>query len=305
MNQLSLPVELFPSFMQHLTQDGLTKMCLASRIFYEDATNVLYRNADLQNSTAHQLLSWSVCVSNNGNLAQKAYALYLPNLLSFDTMSKEDYGNCIQNATAFVSRAMRSLINLKSLSILPCKSRNIGTRRYLAPQILLGCTFRLHTFRSGGLSLWNLDQLFSFLREQDTIRDWRSDLKVVKILARDRIALDVLPCLRIAHVQYMHGDIVYLQMATHRRLARLRVDICGQSGPTDWTDMIEALTSCGDTLISFHLNLNMPLHSMQENDHVRTLSNISQALPNIEFLYYAEPAASTVSFTIFVSCPAY
>ena len=287
-------MELFPNFMQHLSQDELMKTCLASRIFYNEAMDLLYRNANLQSSTAEQLLSWSVRISSYEDLAQKARTLCLPNLLSFDTMSQADYGKCIQTATASVSQAMHSLVNLQSLSILPCKSRHIGTRRYLTPQILLGCTFRLHTFRSVGLSDWNLDQLFSFLRQQDEIRDWRPD-KVVHIHAQERIALDVLPRLRIAHVQYMPDDSVYLRMATRRRLKRLRVDISGHSEITDWTHMIGVIASCGDTLTHFHLKLNLPSAAAQEDDHVQILSKIAQALPKIEFLYYSEPTTSAVS----------
>ncbi|KAF7984804.1 hypothetical protein HWV62_11814 [Athelia sp. TMB] len=292
MNTLPLPVELFPNFMQHLSQDELMKTCLASRIFYDEATDLLYRNANLQSSTAEQLLSWSVRISSSEDLAHKARALCLPNLLSFDSMSQADYGKCIQTATASVSQAVHSLVNLKSLSILPCKSRHIGARRYLTPQVLLGCTFRLHTFRSAGLSdSWNLDQLFSFLRQQDEIRDWRSD-KAVQIHAQERIALDVLPRLRIAHVQYMPDDSVYLQMATRRRLKRLRVDISGNSETMDLAHMIGVIASCGDTLTHFHLKLNLPSAGTQEYDHVQILSKFAQALPKIEFLYYSEPATS-------------
>lgn len=298
LNDSVLPVELFEYFLQYLPQDQLAKVCLVSRLFNREATNILYQNMDLQGSTAYQLQSWSVCISEHEDLAQKARTLILPNKLAFDNIFKGDYTKWHSDLTLSVSRAMHMLLHLDSLCILSCKERYGGTSCYMKPEILLGCAFRLHTFRSEGLegADWAWRAIETFLKQQDRIRDWQCDnTTLVSVNDSKQIhgaILDVLPCLSIAHIAF-HHETIFLRTVALRQLTQLRLDILGNPSEEEWTQIIMILSSCGQTLTHFHLQFNWQNQSL-ESEHVQRIQDIARFLPNVEFLYYAEPMDTAV-----------
>ncbi|KAF7982184.1 hypothetical protein HWV62_29969 [Athelia sp. TMB] len=287
----SLPLELWQLVLQFIPQGDLFKLSAVSRTFNENVVRELYRHAELVNSTLRQILFWATLMAGASTSAQMARSLSLPTQISLRSYYMEDLNRLIE----LVPQAMRALVNLKSLCILPPTGQDQHAYS-LGILPFLGCQFRLQTFRYIWHGMRAPETLLSFIKEQNDIRD----LEIGKLLAIPEDAgsalANILPRLSVASMSY--EPLVLFKIIAARPLTRLKLEI----PRTGFGDAVRLLASAGETLTHLHICFqSVPL--MTEARHTAMLQCMADSFPKLQFLRYPyiRAPASEVSIGRFLS----
>ncbi|KAF7966559.1 hypothetical protein HWV62_37885 [Athelia sp. TMB] len=270
----SLPLELWQFILQFLPPGDLFKLSAVSRTFNESVVRELYRHVELVNSTLRQVLSWATRMAGAPTSAQMTRSLSLPTQMPLRNYSMGDLNRLTEQAP----QAMRALVNLKSLYILP-PSRKDHHAYSIGIHSFLGCQFRLHTFRYIWHGMRAPETLLSFIKEQNDIRD----LKIGKLLAIPEDAgsalANILPRLSVASISY--EPPVLFKVIAARPLTRLQLEI----PKTGFEDAVRLLASASETLTHLHVYFqSVPF--MTEARHTAMLQRIAESLPKLQFLRY-------------------
>ncbi|KZP04629.1 hypothetical protein FIBSPDRAFT_1054553 [Athelia psychrophila] len=284
--------------MRFMPQGELVKICTISRVFHDEAISVLYRDVDLHLSDMDQMSAWCLRISDGAELAQKVRSLWLPIMLivSDDNSSPAPVAHAAQFQDS-LSRTMKALRELKFLYIMGMRDdsrpKSNGDLNYpwfyLQSQIMLGCPFRLKTFRTGELP-WHADNMALFMLQQSQIQDWDCEglMDIQPQAYGTQTSLALLPHLSIVRVSdtpsNMPLDALIIRIISGRQLTRLRLDIDGKDTVADLTDTLAVLAPCGESLTHFHFSFDT--HLQEESTHSQILQNVAKFFPNLEFLFY-------------------
>lgn len=230
------------------------------------------------------MISWGLQIAENPHLSRNVRELSLPWASCLYSIHR------ISELRGVLSRAMKALPYLRSLFLRTSTRSDEPATGYLDLHMLLGCEFRLNTFRSEGH--FSPEQLTRFLLEQDEIRDWQAGPDVELFMHHK--AIDILPHLSVVHINYRLGTSpLALHVIGHRQLTRLRLDLPGHTYHEDAFVALAFLVTCGESLTQFHLHFGQPT-AAAEIIHAETLDLIGNIFPNLEFLYYSALLVSYV-----------
>jgi hypothetical protein len=172
---------------EHITNVAfLSGLCKVSRTFRHEAERILYHTVRLP-PDYRRISSWSQAIAENPRLGSLVYSLGIPASHShsrFLSLEKK------QELHTVVKRALSSLSRLEELHI-----RYFRGPTYLAPDMFLGCPFKLRVFRDG-LPYYTLIHWREFLYEQPGIRHWSPYLSQDEDV---NLEPDMLPMLTSAH----------------------------------------------------------------------------------------------------------
>ncbi|KAF7968146.1 hypothetical protein HWV62_31776 [Athelia sp. TMB] len=277
-----LPPELLQLIIQHLSQADLYHLCALSRNIYEEVVLALYRDVELSRTNFKQLLTWANQMVGPNNIGQKTCSLSLPSQVNLIAGLGND-DDLMEQLSDLLPRAMKSLVNLKVLAIVPPVAYSSLLKVYhISSADLLDCGFHLHTFSYNWDGVRWAGSLFRFLAEQSNI----CNLAIGEMVDSDEDAPDVLPRLSVATVIYRAGVLSrILKTIAARYLRRLRLEIIVSRSNDHITAALHYLATVNATLTHLYIGSEyVPFTA--EVDHAGTLKTIGSCFPNLTFLRY-------------------
>lgn len=251
--------DLYRYIICHLSPSDLAIVSRVSRTFHIEASFILYRDIDLLEGTAEQIISWADAVARNPTLARLVRTLRFPDKIPLEVVvERDDLSGSTQST---LTKAFGAIVNLASLQIGTrfTPGRRVEGWTYLSFDDLKKSTFRLRTFgMSYEHSTSGRDEMISFLSKQSEIEhlklpeasSWSEHVITAEILSPT-----FLPRLSVFEMPYKSvHDRSLLKFATSERdLVRFAVTIF--SGKADLngalTEVLECASQCHQSLQHF------------------------------------------------------
>ncbi|KDQ59722.1 hypothetical protein JAAARDRAFT_630242 [Jaapia argillacea MUCL 33604] len=261
-NSPSIPVETFILIFEFIPlPEHLSNLCLVSRLFYQEASRILYRSIQLlprNSDEIHPLIPFHDTLITSPNLGTLVQSF----MINVNPVPRYD----------LLSSVLRSLPNLRQLRIHG--SHDNGK---LPSDMFDGCTFHLDLFHSTHIRFREINQLLSM---QPDISDWSHWLHNYDI---DPIPDHILPNLHTMNIP----ALLLPAFVNPRPIRRLKLLFIYTTGRQELT-ICQTLASFNNALTSLSVYRPDSFATLRRLNMAHLIQSIAEALPDLQHLDFVD-----------------